>query len=396
MSKYRDLAKKALSGKKEGPKQVINENLLYGDGITERMHTQLEEALRRNQHSLSECGMFPDGDVVTTEMKLIRERFRETVMAAREAFDMSPIDNNIIMSEQMPLVKRAMTMEGPNKKKLEELAIEMVMEEFDIPEGSIIMEAELRPNITREGTIDVPMESLDEEFQDHDEKVRANEEVNKRRAVNSIIQGAANCVNPMFHMKHQELSEMDERLPGTYKKMMAAADYMFFIVPDLAGATNAGSCEIDMNEDEDGLKPVIKAKGMVFPVLIHELVKGVMEVLATHGQPTQENVAKYVIEKADFVQAEAWDTRFGVPVYKRITQAIPAEDFGLKHHVFVELFQLPPHEFNSTMKEIIEKTKRGKQIIKEIIKDVKKELQEDDYNEAMGDRDDLFDIEDLL
>ena len=52
MSKYRDLAKKALSGKKEGAKQPINENLLYGDGITERMHSQLEEALRRNKHSL--------------------------------------------------------------------------------------------------------------------------------------------------------------------------------------------------------------------------------------------------------------------------------------------------------------------------------------------------------
>ena len=298
--------------------------------------------------------------------------------------------------EQMPLVKRAMTMEGPNKRALEQLAVEMVMEEFDIPEGSIIMEAELRPNITREGTIDVPMEGIDEEFNDHDEKVGANEEVKKRRAINSIIQGASNSVNHMFHMRHEQLTEMDERLPGTYKKMMTAADYMFFIVPDLSDAVNGGNCQIDMQEDEDGLKPVIKAKGMVFPVLIHELVKGVMEVLATHGQPTQENVAKYVIDKADFVQAEAWDTRFGVPIHKRITEAIPAEDFGLKHHVFVELCQLPPQEFNSTLKEIIEKTKRGKAIVSEILSEVKRELQEDEYNEAMGDRDDLFDIDDLL
>ena len=40
MSKYRDLAKKALSGKKEGVKRVINENLLYSADITERMNTE--------------------------------------------------------------------------------------------------------------------------------------------------------------------------------------------------------------------------------------------------------------------------------------------------------------------------------------------------------------------
>ena len=35
MSKYRDLAKKALEENRKG---VINENLLYEEGITERMH----------------------------------------------------------------------------------------------------------------------------------------------------------------------------------------------------------------------------------------------------------------------------------------------------------------------------------------------------------------------
>src|SRR6056300_359887 len=123
MSKYRNLAKKALNSKRDVTKQSINENMLYADDITERIDPQLEEALRRNEHSLTETGIFPDGDIISSEMKLIRERFREVVMRCREAFEMDVIDNNVIKRQQMPLVLEAMEIEGKHKKALEQLAV---------------------------------------------------------------------------------------------------------------------------------------------------------------------------------------------------------------------------------------------------------------------------------
>ena len=172
MSKYRDLAKKALEENRKG---VINENLLYEEGITERMHPELENRVREGRHSLAECGVMPEGDVITTEMKLIRERFKEVVMRCREAFDMDTVDESVIMKEQMPLVMGAMAMEEEYKEKLEKLAVEMIMEEFDIPEGTVEFDAKLvTSGINRECTIDTPKESLDEEFNDNDEKVVAN------------------------------------------------------------------------------------------------------------------------------------------------------------------------------------------------------------------------------
>lgn len=83
MSNYRDLARKALQSK-----SLLSENALYSEGITERMHQKLEEDLRNGKHSLAGCDIFPEGDVITTEMKLIRERFKEVVKRCREAFDM--------------------------------------------------------------------------------------------------------------------------------------------------------------------------------------------------------------------------------------------------------------------------------------------------------------------
>lgn len=395
MSRYKDLAKKALEENRKENKGVINENLLYEEGITERMHPQLEERIRNGKHSLSECGVFPEGDLISSEMKLIRERFKEVVKRCREAFDMDEVDNSVIMKEQLPLVMSAMAMEEQHKEKLEQLAVEMIMEEFDIPEGSVEFEATLKPNVTRDGTINEPRETLDEEFNDNDEKVSANEYVNKRRVLNAMTQGAAKSVNHMFHMVHEQLADMNPRLPGNYKKMMSAADYMYFIIPDMDLGVNGGKCDCDYQENEEGVsKPVIKAEAMVFPVLVHELYKGVMEVLSACGLPTQENIAEYVVSKADFIKAEPDDMRFGTPMWRRFCDAIPADDFNLKHHVYTDLAALPPKEFNSVMKEVLGETKRGKEIISEMVSEIKREMQEDDYNEAMGDN--LFEIDDLF
>lgn len=405
MSKYRDLAKKALKEMKEGvtplkvtPKKVIKENYLYDESITERMHPKLEKDIRNDTHSLSECDIFPEGDEMSAQMRLIKERFKEVVERCREAFDVDVLDNEQIIREQMPLVKQAMEMEAPNKKRLEDLAIEMVLEEFDIPEGSIDIVAELVPHVTLDGTKsnDGPEETnADMQFEDVDEISQANNEVRKRRVLNAMIQGAAKNVNHMFHLQHDALVEMNPRLPGTYKKMMSAADYMFFIMPDMEKGVSGGKCSCDMDQkDEDGeIKPQIKAQAIVFPVLIHELVKGVMEVLSMHGQPTNSTLADYAIKKADFLQAEPWDMRFA-KIWNRFCESLPDSDFELKHHAYAELAALPVKEFNSTMKEIIGKTKNGKRIMAEMMRDIKKELQEDAFNESQGDG--YYGIDELL
>jgi len=396
MSKYRDLAKKALADKKLINKNLINENMLYSDDITERIDPKLEENIRRNEHSLSDCGIFGEGDVITTEMKLIRERFREVVMRCREAFNMPVIDNDEIKKMQYPLVMEAIEMESKHVKTLEELAVEMIVEEFNIPEGSILFEAELRPDISPSGTIDLPQET-ETEFDSHDDIVSANKEVKKRRVINSMIQGASKSVNHMFHMSHDKLRDMNPLLPGNYKKMMSAADYMYFIVPDLSNSVNGGSCELDYEKLDDGnLKPVIKAKAIVFPVLIHELCKGVMEVLSSSGLPREETITEYVINKSDFVQAEPWDMRFGPAIWRKFCDCMPPEDFNLKHHVYFDLVNLPPDEFNSVMVEIISGTKRGSSVISEILSEIKKEIQTDEYNESINNDDGLFEIDDLL
>ena len=45
---------------------------------------------------------------------------------------------------------------------------------------------------------------------------------------------------PAFHMVDDELTEMDPRLPNKYAKMMAAADYMYYVIPKMENGVSGG------------------------------------------------------------------------------------------------------------------------------------------------------------
>lgn len=151
------------------------------------------------------------------------------------------------------------------------------------------------------------------------------------------------------------------------------------------GVVNVGFPQVE------GDIPSIKAEAMVFPVLVHELVKGVMELLSSHGLPQDSKLRKYVIDKADYTSAEPWDMRLGPAIWEKFTKAIEPEDFNLKHHVYSELAALPVNEFNEVMKEIMSGTKTGKRKVAELVKEVKDDFQREDFNEGMGARRSQFD-----
>ena len=382
MKDYTKIAEEALRKAKKG--KSLNESIVYPEGMTERMHPKLEEDLINQTHSLGKHPIFPEGDETNFEQKVMGERFSDVAKRYKRANDIDRIDNNKVMSEMMPLVKNTMELEAKHKRALEKLAEEMIREEFDMDEEIVEIHAELTTKINMVGTKKNPKPTATTtQFKNHDELVGANEEVYKRRFINSMIQGAAKKCNHMFHMVDDELTDMDPRLPNKYAKMMAAADYMFYIMPEMENGISGGVVKVQFPTAANP-KAVIYAQALVFPVLLHELVKGVMELMSAHGLPKNKRIGEYVINKADFLAAEPWDMRIGPGLWERFIQMIEPDDFNLKHHIYTELVSLPVHEFNTKMREIMGGTKEGKKIIKKIVDEVKAGLHEDEFNEAMG------------
>ncbi len=387
MSDYKKIAEEALRKSKESKLNAIkriDESITYPEGISERMHPQLESELANRNHSLGKHPIFPEGDESTFEQKIMGDRFNEVTKRYKRAYDVDSINNSDVVKGMMPLVHETIGLEAKHKKELEKLAEKMIREEYDMSEDIVEIHAELTTKINMESTKKNPKPvSVQMEFKNHDDMVNATDEVYKRRFLNAMTQGAAKKCNHMFHMVDEELTDLDPRLPNKYSKMMSSADYMYYIIPEMENGVNAGVVRVQF-PTKNNPKAIIYAQAMVFPVLIHELVKGVMELLSAHGLPKNKKVGEFVINKADFLAAEPWDMRIGPALWERFTSLIEPDDFKLKHHIYSDLAALPVKEFNIKMREIMAGTKEGKKIIKQIVDEIKNGLQEDEFNEAMG------------
>lgn len=298
-----------------------------------------------------------------------------------------------------------MAIEAKHKKALEELAVKMVQEEFNIPEGVVDFTAELTEDISLEGTRKEKLPTLVEvEFDDHDSIEMANKHVYKRRFLNAMTQGMPMRTLNMFHLVQEELSAMDPRLTPKYGKLMAAADYCYFVEPDMhevVGQTDTpkgmvgGIVEVDLPSDESP-NCHVRAQAKTFPVLVHELCKGVMEIFSVGGLPEDEKIAEFVVGKADFLAAEPWDMRLGPALWLRFVNLFRPEHMKLKYNVYSELAALPVDEFNIKMREIMANTKAGQQIINDMCEACEKRIQEDAYRDEIGDDDsDGFSLNDL-
>lgn len=379
----KDLAKRLLA--KIGSKTNINESgIIYEDGHSERLPESLTKTLRERKHSLGAHPIFPESDESHFEEKIISKRYADVLRNYKRQFDVDSVDKDLLMGNMMPLVGESMQMEASHKKQLEELAERMIREEYDMGEEVVDIICELTPHITLDGTVKNPTpEKVDVQFKSHEEIANANAEVYKRRFINAMIQGAAKKTNQMFHLATDELTEMNPQLPTKYAKMMAAADYMFYEIDEMDNGVTGGKVEVIFPKKE-GEKPIIHAQAMVMPVLIHELTKGVMEILSSHGLPENDNTRKYVIGKADYLSAEPWDMRLGPGLWENFTDAIDGNDFHLKHHLYSEICALPVNEFNEVMKEIMAGTQKGKDKVKKIMHEIKQDLIVDSYEEKMS------------
>ena len=397
MKDYRKIAEEALKKSQQNTKRLV-ESVVYPDGLNERMHPTLEDELLNQKTSLGKHPIFPEGDESSFEQKIMGKRFNEVAKRYKRAHEVDDIRKEDVMNGMMPLLKETMTLEKKHTTELEELAVKMIREEYDMDEDVVEIHAELTPKINMIGTKKNPTPVVSEvEFKNHDEMVNANEEVYKRRFLNAMTQGAAKKCSHMFHMVDDELSDIDPRLASRYAKLMASADYMYYVIPKMEEGVNGGVVRVEF-PTKDNPKAIIYAQAMAFPVLIHELVKGVMELLSAHGLPKDKKIGKFVIDKADFLAAEPWDMRIGPALWDRFTECIEADDFHLKHHIYSELAALPVREFNVKMREIMAGTQEGKNIVKNIVNEVNECLMEEEYDESMAETktEDGFTFDDLI
>ena len=258
-------------------------------------------------------------------------------------------------------------------------------------------------------------------------------EIDKRKLVNAITQGEAKNTKEIIRMPEclDGLKKIfgdrnGEQLHRQLLEITELADKMDWIIPvnvkaemmERAPQGMAGACSVDWQEEEkeeekeeenqdlaqnilDQLqneegdlnnmseeleelmssgKPIIRARGIDFVMLIHETVKGIYELIASRGIPSDTTLASNVFLNTETFEDEAEDFKYGPQIASDLRDFINANRKtdrypNVREFVFGKMVELPAEEFLKLMKGILMKTPEARTQVDRLVDEVIEELE---------------------
>jgi hypothetical protein len=404
-------------------RKKFNEQFDYGDR-PERMDPNLERKLNSPENLYAKNPALKGG--VEDVQKLVSKRFQKVAQKLSQVTGIEDLSSQqvqqMIYSEMMRKLPNIMRIEGRHRDELIQLAIDASLDETETPEEWYQIEATLgMPDAGNFRFNPEDEEEDDEEEKDEQPSIPSfdiedltDEEIlelekHKRNIINAIIQGAAKKGHYMFQKPEikSRLDAIDPSLYQDYLGIMAINDFMYFSMEQMiemmsqTGQGVAGKVELgDADEDEDGEggedqpDTKIMATGLIFPILCHEIIKGLEEAKGRHGYPKDPKLANKVLSQTDTLSNEPMQLRIGPEIVERIRFALPDEIFdpsnkGLINWFHILLYQIEAQEFLEVIGNAISddksKVKLATNRFKEIVKEAMVMKQEfEDYKEEQG------------
>lgn len=363
----------------------------------ERMEPGIERKITGKQTPYHDFPAIPEMDRDFIEL-ISSKRFKDSVAKVRSAMgDTRAIQGSdplqSLMMSVMQSMQRLIMIQMQNKEQLEKLAVDLVRKELGIPEDAMQFKAELvmqpmGPAGGMQSEPEIPSEEEIEEFMGDMEQF--NLERAKRRFINSLIQGAAFKGGHMFNLVRNEINDINPQLMDLYTTSQALMEHAYWLFPDMEKMAGGGGGQMGQSEvDEETDPPTVKGKAVTFPLLVHELVKGVYEVFGTHGLPDDPRQQEMILKAEDTLPAEIWDSRLGPIFWEKFLATYPMELFEddmkqIQHYLFMRFSALSAEEFMRVAKLILKGDPKGNKFIQDMVNDIVRELKDQEYKDAMG------------
>lgn len=391
-------------------KNKIREQIDYGD-TPERMDPSLERKISDPQSPFAVNPAFAKGE--KDVQRLMVNRFKQVAEKLREVTG-TPVTSQqvaqMIYQHNMRNMQIVMNIERNNKEQLESLAISSALDEAQIPEDWFEIKANLGQFTPPEFNLGADNQSDDDTQISMGPEMDVTFEMNKRNLINAIIQGTAKKGHYIFQKPEvrRQLDQIDPRLYPAYLEIMTITDFMYFsaerMIEMMANTASGigGSVELTSSEegDEDGdgaSDTIINANGFIFPILSHEIIKGLEEAKGRYGSPEDEEVRQIVYQKTDTLPMEAWTLRLGPEIVEKLRLSLPDEvfdetNYGLINWFQMELYKIPAEDFIKIIGNVISedpsKQSKSKESFRDILKSAKQKKNEYDGFEDVSPEDD--------
>jgi hypothetical protein len=405
----------------------LKEQLDYGNR-RERMDPSLERKLASPDSLYAQNPAMKKG--AADVQRLVSQRFGKVADKLKQVTGIENISSQgvqqMIYQEQMAKLRDVMRIEAANKEALEQLAIDACLHEQQVPEGWY----EIEPHLGQQPDVSdfryAPEEPQDDEEEDDNEEKDELEipsfdvedltdeeelelEKHKRNIINAIIQGSAKRGHYIFQEPwvKARLDAINPTLYKDYLGIMAINDFLYFSMEQMiemmsqTGAGVAGKVSLEDADGEEGEKSgeegeekpdtKIVAVGMIFPILCHEIIKGLEEAKGRHGHSPKKSVRDKVRGAVDVLSNEPMQLRIGPEIVEKFRHALPDEMFdesnkGLINWFQILLYQIPAQEFleiiGNAISEDASKVKLATSKFRELMKEAQNLKSEyEDYKE---------------
>jgi hypothetical protein len=221
--------------------------------------------------------------------------------------------------------------------------------------------------------------------QDDPEKLKA-----KRRIINGITQGASIRGAFGFMLFREYLDQLSPELVDKYSDILKLAFGIYddenaiaMMLAMLAQGQKMQGGESEMEYDEENEQFVIKAKAICYPMLVHEIVKGLYEIVGTQGFGMDAGKNKAIIGAVDKLSNEPEDLRFGKFIYDALSKLYNESninDARIRELFFAEVYKLEEDEFLSFIENAVndELTSSQKKWAMDTMRSIETDLKKDD------------------
>jgi hypothetical protein len=297
-------------------------------------------------------------------------------------------DLRTVLSQSQTVLNEIVAAEDGYRDELEMVAAQMVTDAYPIIDYANI---KIDAKIVGLNDLDIPNPppqddpALPDFGEDDPEKMKA-----KRRIINGITQGASIRGAFGFMLFKEYIDAIDPELVGKYNEILKLAFGIYddenaiaMMLAALAQGAKMQGGESEMEYDEESEQFVIKAKAICFPMLVHEIVKGLYEIVGTEGFGSDKEKNQAIVGAVDKLSNEPRDLQYGKFIYDAISKIYNdsnVDDPRVRELFFAELYKSPDDEFFPFIENAIndELKPLQKKWAADTMKDIAKDLTKDD------------------
>ncbi len=136
-------------------------------------------------------------------------------------------------------------------------------------------------------------------------------------------------------------------------------------------------------QQESGV--TIQARAICFPMLVHEIIKGLYELVSLHGFQGDKQQNQDVVDKVDKLENEPHDLKYGKFIYEALNNIFAESSYSdprIREFFFQEVYQLGDNEFLTLIENSIneELTPQQKRWVDQTLKEIAMDLKSDDFD----------------